>query len=116
MVLRTLRDLNGGVSVEAETYDLAHRYKSRAYRIFCLTAYVNAYKIRGVGKQIQPMDVLRAFVAKRESQRQAAQDLGVSAPYLSDILAGKRGFSTRLLAALGLRRERTVLDTYRKAS
>lgn len=61
------------------------------------------------------MAVLRAFVAQRPSQAAAAADLGVSAPYLSDILAGKRDFSDRVLKAIGLRRKRTISDRYEAA-
>ena len=68
-----------------------------------------------MGKAIQPMRVLRDFVAQRGSQAAAAKAIGISPPLLSDILAGKRGFSDRVLKALGLRRTRTITDRYDEA-
>lgn len=69
-----------------------------------------------MGKSLDPLKVLRSYVAQHSTQAAAADALDISAPYLSDILAGKRGFSQRVLTGLGLRRVRTVIDTYRKAA
>ena len=80
-----------------------------------LTASARAVNVPCVRKQIDPMAVLLAFVAQRPSQRAAAADLLVSPPFLSDVLAGHRGFSDGLLAKLGLRRIRTVTDRYEEA-
>jgi transcriptional regulator with XRE-family HTH domain len=55
-------------------------------------------------KEIDPLDRLRAFVAKHETQAAAAEALGVSGPYLSDILNRRRDFSDQILKRLGLRR------------
>ena len=51
---------------------------------------------------------LRALADKLGSQREAAQALEVSEPYLSDILRGRRRVSDAMLAKLGLRR--TVIE------
>ena len=55
-------------------------------------------------KEVQPLDVLRAWVARYPTQRDAAKALGVSAPMLTDLLYGRRSLSVRVLARLGLRR------------
>lgn len=53
-------------------------------------------------KQVEPIDRLRAFVAKYGTQNDAAAALEISRPYLSDILNGRREFSDTILARLGL--------------
>ena len=51
------------------------------------------------------IDALRqAIEASGLSQRTYAQNIGVSQAYVSDVLAGKRSASERVLSALGLRR------------
>jgi len=55
-------------------------------------------------KEIDPLEALRRFVSKHKTQRAAADALGVSRPYLSDILNGRRDFSDPVLERLGLRR------------
>ena len=51
------------------------------------------------------IDALRAAIAASGvSQRTYAQRIGVSQSYISDVLAGKRSASERVLSALGLRR------------
>lgn len=55
-------------------------------------------------KEIDPLDALRKFVAKHKTQAAAAEALGVSRPYLSDIINGRRDFSDPVLERLGLRR------------
>ena len=55
-------------------------------------------------KEIDPLKALEAFVAKHKTQAAAAAALGVSRPYLSDILNGRRDFSDAILEKLNLRR------------
>lgn len=55
-------------------------------------------------KEIDPLKTLRAFVEKHKTQAAAAEALGVSRPYLSDIINGRRDFSDPVLERLGLRR------------
>ena len=52
---------------------------------------------------IDPLRVLRAFVAHHPNQRTAATALGISQAYLSDLLNARRHLSEKLLAKLGLR-------------
>lgn len=54
-------------------------------------------------REIDPRDRLRQFVAEHTYQQNAAAALGVSPSFLSDLLRGRRTFSPRMLAALGLR-------------
>lgn len=51
-----------------------------------------------------PFHRLTLFVLDHPSQRVAAKALGISAPYLSDLLHKRRAVSDRLLLKLGLRR------------
>ena len=55
-------------------------------------------------REIDPLERLRAFVAKHSNQKDAAAALEISGPYLSDILKGRRDFSPAILERLGLRR------------
>lgn len=55
-------------------------------------------------KEIDPLKTLQAFVEKHKTQAAAAEALGVSRPYLSDIINGRRDFSDPVLERLGLRR------------
>lgn len=55
-------------------------------------------------KEIDPLVALKRFVGEYETQGAAADALGVSRPYLSDILNGRREFSDAILQKLGLRR------------
>lgn len=57
----------------------------------------------------QVMDLLRERLAVAGSQKQLAADIGVSTPYLHDVLHGRRVPADAVLDALGL--ERVV--TYR---
>lgn len=54
-------------------------------------------------KPVNPLDALRAFVARAPTQREAARLLGVSDPFLSDMLNDKCPISKRTLAKLGLK-------------
>ena len=51
-----------------------------------------------------PETVLRAFVAKYDTQVDAAKALHLSQSYLTDLLRGRRAFSDTVLAKLGLKR------------
>ena len=59
-------------------------------------------------------DVIRMLKSKQGSKRAKyfAQELNVSAPYLNDVYAGNRPPSEKILAFLGLGREKTVVVTY----
>lgn len=47
---------------------------------------------------------LRKLVKEEGSQRNLAKRLGVSAPFIGDVLLGKREPAPKMLKALGLRR------------
>lgn len=55
-------------------------------------------------KEIDPLAALRAFIQQHGTQREAAKALGISEPYLTDILQGNRKFSERILSQLNLKR------------
>lgn len=59
--------------------------------------------------QAGALNVLRRFVAQHRTQRAAAKALGISEPYLTDLLKGHRGLSNMILAGLGLAREVTIV-------
>lgn len=69
----------------------------------------------------EPLAVLKSFVSKYPTKRAAAQALDISAPYLTDLLYGRRKFSEAMLAKIGLRRmvieaqSRVRRGFYRKA-
>lgn len=54
-------------------------------------------------KTLSPRHALIAFVLERGTQRQAADVLGISQQYLSDLLSGRRTFSAAMLKKLGLK-------------
>ncbi len=54
-------------------------------------------------REIDPADALRAFVARYPTAQAAAAALGITPSYLVDLRRGRRAFSARMLAALGLR-------------
>jgi plasmid maintenance system antidote protein VapI len=54
----------------------------------------------------QALDRLRARVAQYDTLTESAKALGVSAPYLSDILKGRRDIGPKIAQALRL--EKTV--------
>lgn len=55
-------------------------------------------------KEIDPVEALRQLVAEAGSQQAAGKRLGISGPYVHDLLTGSRGFSARMLEELGLKR------------
>ena len=50
------------------------------------------------------LDSLRERVQRAGTQKDAAKSLGISGPYLCDLLHGRRPFSDRILWALGFER------------
>lgn len=57
---------------------------------------------------IDPHKELARYVARAGTQVEAAKRLGVSQPYLSDILRGRRMLSRNMLTKLGLTRVETI--------
>lgn len=55
-------------------------------------------------KQTDPRDALQRVVAKAGTQGAAAALLGFKQAYINDLLHGRRQFSEKMLAALGLQR------------
>lgn len=55
-----------------------------------------------MAKKVDPIVTLRAHVKAFGTQNRVAVVLGVSPTYIGDLLAGRRPFSARMLAALGL--------------
>lgn len=53
---------------------------------------------------VDPVEALRVLVAKHGSQTAAAAALGISVPYINDMLHGKRNVSDEMLDKLGLKR------------
>lgn len=62
------------------------------------------------------MDPIAALTKRLESKslRAVALDLGVSAPYLSDIMRGHRPPGPKVLKALGIERTVERMVTYRR--
>ena len=54
--------------------------------------------------EVDPIDALRAFVGRYQTQKEAAEELGISQAYMHDLLTSARDLSPRLLGKLGLRR------------
>jgi transcriptional regulator with XRE-family HTH domain len=50
----------------------------------------------------------------RASLRTVAKELGISAPYLSDIMRGQRKPGPKVLGALGMERQTETVVTYRR--
>ena len=55
-------------------------------------------------KTQDPTTKLKALIKEHGSQAAVARLLGVSDPYLSDLVLGRRPFSERMLTKLGLKR------------
>ena len=60
--------------------------------------------LRTPGANTLEQRTLRAFCAQFPTQREAAQQLGITSSHLSDLLRDRRTFSVRVLDVLGLRR------------
>lgn len=52
---------------------------------------------------INPLIELKEYVATFKTQREAADKLGISEAYMTDLLKGRRGFSNAMLDKLHLR-------------
>jgi transcriptional regulator with XRE-family HTH domain len=63
-------------------------------------------------KKLIPLDMIRGRLESGKTQAEVAKELGVSTPYLSDILKGKRDCGPKVLRALGLER----VTVYREAA
>lgn len=55
-------------------------------------------------QEVDPVQALREFVRQFPLQKDAAEALGISGVYLSDLLNQRRDVSPNMLAKLGLRR------------
>jgi plasmid maintenance system antidote protein VapI len=55
-------------------------------------------------KEIDPIVALESFIKKHKTAKAAAEELGISSGYLSEIVNGRRDFSDAILEKLGLRR------------
>ena len=55
-------------------------------------------------RPIDPLETLKQFVATYRTQHAAAEALGISEQYVSDLLLGRRIFSDRILEKLSLAR------------
>lgn len=53
--------------------------------------------------ETNPRHMLRQLVSQYGTQKAAAMSLGISQPYLSDLMKGRRTFSDKILKKLGLR-------------
>ena len=62
-------------------------------------------------KTFNPTQALRAWVARFPSQKQAAEALQVSQPYLSDLVNARRDVPDRMLERIGLRKVYVKADT-----
>lgn len=62
-------------------------------------------------KQEAVLKRLREMAIAEGSQRALAIKLGVSAPYLSDVLAGRRDIGPTILKGLGMEREIQYRET-----
>lgn len=54
--------------------------------------------------EIHALERLQKFVARYPNQREAAEALGISQPYLSDLMNSRRDLSDQMLLKLGLKR------------
>lgn len=57
-----------------------------------------------MSKPINPLDLLRTLEKQHGSLKALAAALGYSAPYLSDVLRGRRNVTEKLLGKLGAKR------------
>lgn len=60
-------------------------------------------------KPIDPLTHLQQFVKRHTTQKAAASALGISGPYLGDLLKGRRDFSDEMLDRLGLTRKTMIV-------
>lgn len=62
-----------------------------------------------MSKPIDPLKELQAFVAKHPTKTAAADALGITLPYLLDMLSEQRNISDNMLEKLGLERIQTIV-------
>lgn len=62
------------------------------------------YSLLPMANETNPNDALNAFVTRHGTQRKAADALGITQGYLSDLLHNKRDITDTVLAKLGLRK------------
>lgn len=55
-------------------------------------------------RTIDPVERLRALVKQHGNQKKAAAAIGIGAVYFGDLLMGRKVFSDRVLASIGLER------------
>ncbi len=55
-------------------------------------------------KPVDPQRALASLILRHGSQQAAAEAIGISASYFSELVLGRKTYSDRLLAALGLER------------
>ena len=67
-----------------------------------------------MSRNIDPVEQLRSRVEQAGSMRKLALEFGVSAAYISDILAGNREPGPAVLEPLGLEVDIEVTKTYRR--
>jgi hypothetical protein len=60
-----------------------------------------------MAKTVTPIDELKRLVTEAGNQRGAAARLGVTQAFVSDLLLGRRGFSPKVLARMGLEKRET---------
>lgn len=63
---------------------------------------------------VSSVRALRHFVRGYRTQAVAAAELKISAPYLTDMLYGRRPVPKRILSRLGLRRREFVVRTHKE--
>lgn len=69
-----------------------------------MTSLIVRFKLCDMANEVNPVGALQAFIGMYESQREAADALGVTGAFLSHMLAGKSPVSPKVLARLGLKR------------
>lgn len=71
-----------------------------------------------MAKALKHADVVEALKKRQGSKslREFARELGISAPYLSDIYRGHRGVGPAILKTIGLTRKTTVITVYEKTA
>ena len=62
--------------------------------------------ILGSFEQLRPVDIIDKLfcMSRRSSQKELADELGISPQYLSDVLKGRREISAQLASKLGYER------------
>ena len=69
-----------------------------------------------MARVVDPLEHLKRLVSQYPTQAAAARALEISQPYLTDLLYGRRRFSERMLAKLGLGRTIRIGPTAKGAA